>query len=163
MTFDRVHSLWWGPNVHSVFPSEKNIWCGDDDAFWAPYGESLNSFIAGHKKKKKMKLFFVTDCESLVRSMALGHVVGRCDKTKMRRAFLSILHLLTGCHGPANQQPVSPPLDQWHRHTLHIVTSWQCGGWHLSAKWPQLPLSHSAGVAISPRSSESCFLKLDLN
>ena len=86
------YRLWWGPNVYFVFPSENNIWCGDDDAFWAPYGESLNSFIAGHKKKKKMKLFLVTDCESSwqrVRSIALGHVVGRCDKTKMRRAFLS--------------------------------------------------------------------------
>ena len=64
MTCDRVQSLWWGPNVYFVFPSEKNRWCGDDDAFWAPYGESLNSFIAGHKTKKKMKLFLVPDCES---------------------------------------------------------------------------------------------------
>ena len=97
-----------------VFPSEKNRWCGDDDAFWAPYGESLNSFIAGHKKWK-MKLFFVTDLtvshsDSGRRSMALGHVVGRCDKTKMRRAFLSILHLLTCVMVRPIRRQVLPPL-----------------------------------------------------
>ena len=118
---------WWGPTVHFIFPREKEMmwwwWCLVSSIWGKP------QLIHNWPREEENE---IVSCDwlwvilEMARSMALGHVVGRCDKNKMRPAFLSILHLLIA----VSSQPMSG--QYWcvwpiRGHQL-VVTSWECRG-----------------------------------